>query len=377
MIGGDDYACHLLHSIYGLKQSPRTWSDTLGSKLSEMGFTASLADPALWVRQEEDGTRSYTLVYVDDLLMAAPTRAAIDGIISGLRTSFEAKDMGEPKFFLGMTVERDRDNKTIALGKRRHVADLLEQYGMTEAAPLKTPLPTSIKLRAAGQPLDTAKYPYLALVGSLLYLAGGTRPDITQPVGALTRYGAAPTAAHWDAAKHVLRYLRGTQDYKLHLGGSSELVLTGYCDADFAGCPDTRRSTTAYIFTLNGGAVSWCSRMQKTIAASTTESEYVAQSEAAREALWLRKLLMDLGATVGTIEIKTDSQSALKLLNPIISQRSKHIDVCHHFTRERIANGELSYSYLATSDMPADALAKSLAESALAKHRLAMGLLRV
>ena len=244
---------------------------------------------------------------------------------------------------------------------------------MEDATPRSTPLATSTKLLKAGNALNTTQHNYLGLVGSLLYIAGGTRPDVTQAVGALCRYGAAPTTAHWEAARHVLRYLKGTADFCMCFGPEST-DLVGWCDADYAGCPDTRRSTTGYLFTLNGGAISWCSRAQPTIAASTTEAEYMAQSEATREALWLLKACADLGKSPAPIQIFTDSQSALKLLkNPVISQRSKHIDVRHHFTRERIAKGDVTFEYVPTGEMPADALTKSVPEQKLHAHRDRMG----
>jgi hypothetical protein len=131
--GDKSRACHLRRSIYGLKQSPRTWSTTLGKRLTAMGFTPSMADPALWMRTEPDGTKAFVLVYVDDLLLAAKARKTISGIVAGLATEFEARDMGEPEFFLGMTIERNRAERTLRLAQRRHITDLLSQYGMDDA----------------------------------------------------------------------------------------------------------------------------------------------------------------------------------------------------------------------------------------------------
>ena len=161
------------------------------------------------------------------------------------------------------------------------------------------------------------------LIGSLMYLASCTRPDIAQAVGALARYMSKPTTTHWTAAKHVLRYLAGTTDYGI-IFTPSDSTLNAYCDANHAGDIDTRRSTTGYVFTFNSGAITWSSRLQPTVAASTTEAEYMAAASTVKEALWLRKLFTDLDLHIACIDIKSDSQSAIHMLkNPVISLRSK------------------------------------------------------
>ena len=139
--------------------------------------------------------------------------------------------------------------------------------------------------------------------------------------------------------------------------------LMGYSDADYAGDLDTRRSTTGYVFMLNGGVISWSSRLQPTVAASTAEAEYMAASQAVKEALWLRKLTTDLGGDLKTMQLYTDNQAALTLLkNPIASARSKHIDIIYHFARERVARKEVKFDYCPTAKMIADIMTKALAE---------------
>jgi ribonuclease HI len=178
---------------------------------------------------------------------------------------------------------------------------------------------------------------------------------------------ARPTTAHWAVAKGVLRYLAGTKDYGITYGGIGQIKVIGYCDADYAGDIDTRRSTTGYVFTIGGGAVSWSSRRQATVAASTTEAEYMAAAAATKEALWLRKLATDLHINSDTITIYGDNQGAIKLLkNPIASQRSKHIDVVYHFARERVARKEVEFIYIRTEEMVADMLTKPVP---LGKHK--------
>lgn len=287
---------------------------------------------------------------------------------------FDARDLGEASYFLGMDIIRDRTNRTIKLAQGRLTADLLTKHNMLEAKSLSTPLSTSTKLTKDGTPLDRSTFGYSQLIGSLMYLSICTRPDISQAVGALARYMANPTISHWQAAKGVLRYIAGTANHGITFGGNG-LILEAYCDADYAGDIDSRRSTTGYVFILNGGAISWSSRLQQTVAASTTEAEYMAAASAIKEALWLRQLLQGLALDLNTIPIKADSQSAIKLLkNPVFSMRSKHIDVIYHFARERVARNDVSFSYIKTDHMVADALTKPLPSTKFHFCRSAMGI---
>ena len=185
---------------------------------------------------------------------------------------------------------------------------------------------------------------------------------------------AQPTTAHWTAAKTVLRYLAGTADFGITFSSGTP-GLDVYCDADYAGDIDTRRSTTGYVFILNGGAISWSSRLQQTVAASTTDAEYMAAASAIKEALWLRQLLHDLTLDTDTTTIKADSQSAIKLLkNPVFSMRSKHIDVIYHFARERVARNDVTFTYIKADHMVADTLTKPLPAAKFQFCRTAMGI---
>ena len=297
---------------------------------------------------------------MDDILVVARSITAVEDTKAKICATFEARDLGEATCFLGMTIHRDRSARTITLTQDRLTADLLSKYGMAECKTLTVPLSTATKLAKEGEPLDTSANGYSQLIGSLMYLSVCTRPDIAQAVGALARYMAKPTEAHWTAAKGVLRYIAGTADYGITFGNCCS-TLEAYCDADYAGDIDTRRSTTGYVFILNGGAISWSSRLQPTVAASTTEAEYMAAAYSIKEGLWLRTLLRDLGMDIGTITIYADNQSAIKLLkNPVFSMRSKHIDVIYHFARERVALKDFAFKYIPTTEMIADALTKPL-----------------
>jgi transposase InsO family protein len=350
--------CHLRKSLYGLRQAPRQWHIKLTTVLEEMGFTPSESDPGLFVQHFKSET-TYMLVYVDDLLIATKSKTTADNVVNNLCSAFDIRDLGNASVFLGMQITRDRAAKTLKLDQSKMTRELVAKYGMTACKAKSTPLAVGVDLISEEPNLDTEQHNYAELIGSLLYLSVCTRPDIAQSVGALARFMSKPSTSHWTAATGVLRYLSGT--IALGITYSASAGLIGYCDADFAGNRDTRRSTTGYVFIFNGGAISWSSRLQPTVAASTTEAEYMSASMATKEALWLRKLFSDFDCPVGTVPIISDNQAALSLLkNPISSNRSKHIDVIFHFARERVARGEVSFSYVNTNFNWADVFTKAL-----------------
>jgi hypothetical protein len=304
-------AYHLERTPYGLQQAPSTWHHRLKMELKSIGFIQSDADPGFFYTDYKT-ERVYLVTYVDDLLIAAKTLEAVNNLKSKLMDIFNMRDLGEATEYLGMTIARDRTRHTIKLAQETMTMELLKNYNMENAKTTAIPLAESTKLNKDGTPLDTAVYPYRTLIGRLLYLSVCTRPDIAYSVGALSKYVSTPTEEHWKAAKGVLRYLGGTRTYGINFGGDRRNILPqGYCDADYTGDTDTRRSTTGYVFSMAGGAITWASRRQPTVAASTTEAEYMAASHATKEALWLRKLLTGFGLPGATILIRADNQGAI------------------------------------------------------------------
>jgi hypothetical protein len=202
--------------------------------------------------------------------------------------------------------------------------------------------------------------PYSSGVGSLMYAMTATRLDIAFAVSALSAFMSNPGKKHWTALKRVLRYLQGTREYCLALGGS-KAELSGWCDADWANDKDTRRSVTGYIFKLGDGVISWQSKRQPTVALSSTEAEYMSASYAACEAAFLHQMLSELGYKQSTVTLHCDNQSCIALSNnPAYHQRSKHIDVQHHFIREQVDSGKIELKYTPTEHMMADTLTKAL-----------------
>jgi hypothetical protein len=368
-LGESHLACKLKKALYGLKQAPRCWHQRLHRELQEMGFKVSDADPGLYVTRKPSKTPVYVLVYVDDLALASKSKEMVRKVKARLLEVFDGRDLGALNSYLGIAVQRDRAAGTITISHQRMVQDLATKYGLENGHPRQLPMSASVLTATVGEPLDLAMYPYRQLVGSLMHLSVTVRPDISYAVGVLARHMAQPTAADWQAAKGVLRYLVGTANLGITYGAGDggALELQGYSDADYASDTSSRKSTTGYVFILNAGAVSWQSKRQPTVAVSTTEAEYMAAAASIKEALWLRKLLNDLQLGSGAVNILADNQSAIKLLrNPIMTGRAKHIDVLHHFARERVLRKEVLITYINTNEMLADVLTKVVS---VAKHQ--------
>jgi hypothetical protein len=360
----------LKKALYGLKQAPRAWYETMKSKLIELGFRASEADPSLFILETPE-RYIMLLCYVDDLLIAAPKDAWSEWAAGKIGEAFKLRTLGEASYFLGIELLRTGDE--LKLVQSRKIKDLLDKYGLAECNPRNTPMTPGLKLTKEGTLLDKVEYPYPELVGSLLYLSNTTRPDIAQAVNALARFMQTPTTDHWEAAKGVLRYLAGTINCGLVYKRGD---LIGFCDADYAGDVNTRRSTSGWVFIFGGAAFSWSSKIQPTVAVSTAEAEYMAAAYAIKEALWLRKLFAEFRMVIyGAVTINCDNQAALCFLrDPIVSPKAKHIAVNFYFAREHVALNEVDFVYVPTASNVADIFTKSLPVDSFRKFREGMGM---
>jgi hypothetical protein len=371
--------CRLHKALYGLKQAPRAWYEELCSKLGMLGFKQSVCDPALYVLDTEHG-REMLLDYVDDMLLSVRTPERAMAIKSALSQFYELNDLGEPALFLGMQL--CRVDGFIYLHQHTAIRALIEQYGLTEARTVSTPLDPGCKLQPLSKDdADERAYAgsYASLVGSLLWLANTCRPDIAYAVGVLGRYTARPGREHWNAAMHVLRYLKGTADWGLRFDCAAREHLRGYSDADYAG-ETTARSTSGYVFKYNGGTVMWSSKLQRTVATSTQEAEYIASASAIKEALFLARLQKELeyAQAIRSVLLYVDNQAALTLLkHPVISAKSKHINVAHHFCRYHVSRGDVCAEYVRTEEQAADIMTKALKRSMHERGLQMLGVVRV
>jgi hypothetical protein len=368
--GGRPLVWRLRKSIYGLKQSSRNWHKTIDTWMIEYGFTASSKDPCVYVLRTRRGVLIVCL-YVDDLLIAGSHRGMLDEFKEDIARRFKMKDTGELGWMLGVEIIRNRRMKTIELRQSAYIDSMLKRFRMSDCKPVATPA-------QHGEMLERCKPSeergpdrnYRAMVGSLLYAAMMTRPDIAYAVQALSRHLQATGPAHVIAAKRVLRYLKGTRALGIKFNGQSGsggismygYSIYGYVDSDWAGDTDTRRSTGGHVYMLAGGPISWCSRLMPTVALSSTEAEYMAACEATQEAVYLRQLLSDLGyEQKQPTTIFEDNQGCIAMTkNPVIQKKSKHIDIKYHFTRERVEMGQVELKYIATEHQLADLLTKPL-----------------
>lgn len=351
----------LHRALYGLHQASRRWYKTWSARLATRGFQPCAADPGLFLRVNESG-RVLAAVYVDDGLVAGESAEAVAEVMAMLSEFWDVRDLGEPDDFLGIHITRDVARGTLKIDQAAYAARLVEMFEADQWVPASLPMRARLVLRKA-QPDDplAAASDYRSLVGGLMYLANGTRPDISHAVGQLARHMQQPTAFHWEVAMQVLRYVAGTVTRGLCYRRDGDTALLGYVDSNWAACLDTRRSVTGVVFKLGGAAVLWHSRTQPTVAGSTCQAEYMAYSEGARDALWLRHLLPDLGyPVVGPVQLRGDNDAALALLrNDQLTARSRHYDVIHHFARERVQAGELEFKYCRSKDNLADCLTKA------------------
>ena len=377
--GKERLVCKLKKSLYGLKQAPREWYHKFHSFMLSQGYRRSDIDHCLYTKRAKDGSLLILILYVDDMLLAGTNMDELAALKSKLNDSFDMKDLGDASHILGMRIVRDRDKKLLYLSQTEYIEKVLKRFNMERGKALSTPLPPYMKLclndcpKSDAEKAEMAKVPYSSAVGSLMYAMICTRPDIAFAVGVVSRYMSNPGKKHWEAVKGVMRYLNGTKELCICFG-SREACVLGYTDADYAGDMDKRRSTSGYVFIFTGGAVSWRSRLQNCTSMSTTEAEYIAASEACKEAIWLARLVGDLGISVEVPTLHCDSQSAIMLAkNPVFHAKTKHIDVKYHFIRDVLEDKHMELVKVHTDDNPADLLTKGLASERFAHCRALMG----
>jgi hypothetical protein len=368
-------------SLYGLKQAARDWNEKCTLELQKLGFVQSDADPCLLTHPDEN---LILLVYVDDILIASKQIENINWFKTEFAKVFKIKDLGEVKKILGVQVIRDRKKRIVKLDQAHYIREILSMYSMQQDKARKTSTPMNgyDSIRPAEQAdLRTDQKGYQTLIGKLMYLAILTRPDISFALGRLSQYLGDPAEFHMSAARHILKYLRSTQDQGLVFNGMNQRGLIGYSDSDFASTRSDRLSILGNVFMVADGPVSWMSKKQKSVATSTMDAEYMAMCAAAKQSQWIALTLRDMGSAhligqsafqptlkqkmkymiASPVLIKGDNQAALGLVRDAqISDRSKHIDVAYHYQRDLLKKNRLRVEFVGTNDMVADGLTKPL-----------------
>ncbi|KAK2991021.1 hypothetical protein RJ640_005503 [Escallonia rubra] len=308
------------------------------------------------------------------MIITGDNEDEISRLKNDLSIRFEMKNLGEVGCFLGLEVERSEDGFFVS--QKGYAKSLLERFSMGEAKEMATPMEPYLKLKKGeGQLLKDARK-FRQLVGSLIYLTI-TRPDIAYPVGVISQFMQTPRTPHLDAAKRIMRYVKGSLGYGLMYKKGGNFLLSGFSDADWAGDENDRHSTTGYCFNMGSAAISWCSKKQPSVALSSTEAEYIAATMATQECIWLKRLISDISKKVDyAVPIHCDNESAIKLAsNPVFHGRTKHIEVRHHFVREKVLSQDIKLDSVRTSNQVADLFTKALAESKFERFRAALGML--
>jgi len=363
---GESKVCRLTKSLYGLKQASRQWFSKFSTFLVDLGFIQSKADYSLFTRTH--GTSFIALlVYVDDIAIASNDLVAVKSLIGTLNDRFRLKDLGDLKFFLGLEITRS--TKGISVSQRKYCLEILQDTGFLASKPVNFSMEQNLKLSHEVGYLLSDATSYRILIGRLLYLTI-TRPDLAYSVQTLSQFMDSPRQPHLDAAHRVLRYLKTAPGQGLFFPAVSDFKLKAFCDADWAGCSDTRRSITEFCVFLGSSLISWKSKKQLTISKSSAEFEYRSMASTGCELLWLFTLLHDLQIDHSqAATLFCDSQAALHIAaNPVFHERTKHIDVDCHFIREKIQLGLIKTLHVPSQYQLADIFTKAL--GSILFHRL-------
>jgi len=340
-------------ALYGLKQSGRQWNKTITKFLTENKFHQSTTDPCVFFKKQKEELTCIIGLYVDDMLIIGENFEIVR-IVSRIKDNFKVSKCGFADFILGIKIERE--NNDIYISQEAFIDNLLNKYSINNKKKIKSPCSVN-ENNEDNEPVDKIKFK--SIIGSLIYLARCTRPDIAFAVNFAARKSENPTQADWKKAIKILKYLNGTKHYKIRYDGKGK--INAHTDSDFAGDPNDRKSTSGHIILMGTNPISWYSKKQTTVATSTAEAEYLSTTECIKKVLQIKNLLYELFGETETIDIYRDneaSKSSIKAghLNP----KLRHISVSYHFNNENILNKNVQLKYISTNDMLADPLTKNL-----------------
>ncbi|CAI7857372.1 unnamed protein product [Closterium sp. NIES-53] len=375
---GSGRVLRLKKALYGLKQVPRQWYLKLRGVLEEIGFTPSTADHSLFMLGEGE-QRSFMVVYVDDILIFSPSSDLVKDVMLKVQDKFKCKALGDVSFYLGLHIERDVEKRCMRVHQRKYLEALTANFGQSEGH-VATPFPSGFKCVKGPEEESVGEEErcrFHSLVGSLMYAAVNTRPDVAFATGQLARVVQCPNEEQVAAGMRVAKYLGQTPTVGLQYSAAGQrrqkgadgvepgrLFLTAFSDASYASEPEDMTSVGGFICSVGGGPTAWESKKQVDQALSSVDSEYMALFRAVREILWQRRLLAELGEEQqGPTPLYCDSQGAIALAkNPVLHGLTKHMRVKWHWTRSMVAAGEVELHYVKTTGQPADMMTKRLVE---------------
>ncbi|KAJ9545825.1 hypothetical protein OSB04_025532 [Centaurea solstitialis] len=360
-----DKVCKLLKSIYGLKQASRSWNLHFDVRIKEFGFTKSEFEPCVYTKFS-GSIVTFLVLYVDDILLIGNDVPTLQSVKTWLSKCFQMKDLGEAAYILGIKIYRNRSRRLIGLSQSTYIDKILKRFRMNESKKEFIPMQHDIVLSKAQCPVSSEdqdkmkSVPYASAIGSIMYAMLCTRPDVAYSISVTSKYQQNPGEAHWVAVKNILKYMRRTKEMFLVFGGSEDEISSGY------------------VFTLNGGAISWKSSKQDTIADSTIETEYIAASDAAKEAVWLRNFISDIRVVASIsrpIDIYCDNSGAVaQAKEPREHHKSRHVLRKYHLIREIIGRGDVRICKIPTDENVADPLTKPLARAKHEGHASSIGM---
>ena len=369
----ENKVCKLIKSVYGLKQAPKQWHEKFDSVILEFGFEHNSADKCIYSKF----TENYGVIiclYVDDMLIIGTNMLGVNDTKKYLSSRFQMKDLNEVDTILGVKVKRHSGG--FALCQSHYIEKVLSKFSHLNIKEANTPYDVSSKL-TENNGREVAQIEYASAIGSLMYAMHCTRPDIAYAVCKLSRFTSSPSVDHWKAIARVLGYLKRTKNLGLFYN-NFPAVLEGYTDASWITSANDNKSTSGWVFTLAGDAVSWASKKQTCITHSTMESEFVALAAASKEAEWLRNLLLDIELwpqPMPAISLHCDSQATMfKALNKIYNGKSRHISLRHEFVRQLISEGIITIVYVRSCKNLADPFTKALSRDLIRSTSAGMGL---
>ena len=374
--GKENLVCKLSCSLYGLKQSPRCWNFVLKDQLLDMGLNCSENDPCVY-EGIIDSERVMLAVYVDDMILAATSENVIKHAHKLFLDRFDVKYIGPLRYFLGVRIVHHPNS--ILLVQDRYAENVVKKFRMDDSFPVSTPMEAgSVLVKRTEGDKEFDPFIYQSAIGCLLYLSNFTRPDLCFAVHKLAQFSKDPSEVHWKAVKRVLSYLKGT--LKLGIKFEKECIgniIVVFCDADFAGDLQDRKSTSGHVLFNGKCPISWLCQKQSITALSTAEAEYVSLCEAAKKIVWTRRLFTDLNCpqTEPTIVYEDNKAAiAISLASPGENPKVKHIALRYHYTRDCIENRVIKLEYCSSQEMTADIFTKPLPKDTFLRLRNSLGL---
>ncbi|KAK8947207.1 hypothetical protein KSP39_PZI006814 [Platanthera zijinensis] len=374
--GEEEKVYKLRKALYGLRQAPRAWNDRIDQFLTLNQYARSPYEASLYYKHLPNNSFLIVCIYVDDLLVIGSNSQLAEEFKTLMKSEFEMSDLGPMKYFLGLQI--DQIPGAVFVHQSNYLQVLLKRFGMQDCKPTATPMATNERLLKEDGEEKISEEIYRSIVGSLIYLTN-SRPDIEHAVGMVSRFVSAPSSVHMKAVKRIFRYLQGTCNYGLMYtqSGNEEEVLIGFSDSDWAGSADDRKSTSGFVFQVGGKSISWNSKKQQCTALSSAEAEYIAIGEAAKEGVWLKRILEELRRKKQEPTLlMVDSTSAMSICkNPVFHNRTKHIQIKHHFVRELVEEKEIALMYCNTKDQLADGMTKALTAEKFQAFRARLGVI--